>query len=529
VKPYAIYARVSSLKQADNFSTPAQLQLMHDNLAEQGHEVIELAEVGSAYTRGLERSKLNEALNLARTGQIEALMFFSPDRFTRDMGDGVILRRELRRHGVKLFCFYPAPYEITSDQEIMHVLTDWRNEEFIRSLTVSSMRSVKAKVDAKMFPQGTAPYGYRLQGEKRNTEIIKDLEEEETIRLITNWYYYHGLGVTEIAKRLNDRGIPSPKNTRGATEWTPRAIRKILGKKAYTGIWYAYTWKHVDGKWIKLPEKEENAIPIPEIIPLSLWERVQEKLSSRHAGKLEDSQYLMSCRLKCKCGSHMSGKRTTTSYRGTLCYYYYYRCNQNHEGTIPCKEKYMSAGDVDETVWQFALEFIQNPTALLEGLRQMQDEDKEKYDFARTQIGHLEEEITEGERTLASLVDQRSHTQSSTLTTILDERIEKIALAVDGIKKRRDILKIEQGQEPFSDEHIAAIASEVEEVRKMFEALHVINQEADFEAKQALIGLLDLTATVRRDELGQVWVDIVYLRKNYSRPLLPQKTIAQRR
>jgi len=199
-----------------------------------------------------------------------------------------------------------------------------------------------------------------LRGDKKHTEIYISSDEGEIVEWIYNWYYYHDIGATEIAKRLNDRGVPSPKNTRGATVWTPRAVRKILGKKDYTGIWYAYTWKQQDEKWMRLPEKEENAIPIPEIIPFHLWERVQEKLSSRHAGKQEESNYLMSCRLKCKCVAHISGKRSSAYYKGEVTYYYY-RCNRNHEGTTRCREKVVASCDVDETVWQFALEFIQKP------------------------------------------------------------------------------------------------------------------------------------------------------------------------
>jgi len=159
----------------------------------------------------------------------------------------------------------------------------------------------------------------------------------------------------------------------------------------------------------------------------------------------------------------------------------------------------------------------------------MQEEDREKYDRTRGQIVYLEEEIAEGEKTLATLVDQRTRTESPTVVKILDERIETMGKAVDGLKRRASALHAEEDIESFSTEAITAIAHEVEEVRNMYEALHAINREADFEAKQALIGLLDLTATVRRDELGKVWVDIVYLRKHYPRPLLSQKAIAQRR
>src|SRR5690349_7977516 len=92
----ALYGRVSDKsKQGDNFSVPTQLEKMREWSTEQGWRIeAELAENASAYSEGLTRSELNKALDLARAGRINVLVFFSPDRFTRDMADGVILRRE---------------------------------------------------------------------------------------------------------------------------------------------------------------------------------------------------------------------------------------------------------------------------------------------------------------------------------------------------------------------------------------------------------------------------------------------------
>src|SRR2546423_13797457 len=112
----AAYGRVSDKsKQGDNFSIPTQLGKMKEWATELGWSVAyEFAEKESAFMEGLTRSELNKILELARAGKINVLVFFSPDRFTRDMADGVILRRELKRYNVRLFCYWPTPHEITS-------------------------------------------------------------------------------------------------------------------------------------------------------------------------------------------------------------------------------------------------------------------------------------------------------------------------------------------------------------------------------------------------------------------------------
>ena len=67
--------------QGDNFSIGTQLELMRVHWQKEGADIIELADQGSAFIGGLERSQLRRALELAREKQIDALMFFSPDRW----------------------------------------------------------------------------------------------------------------------------------------------------------------------------------------------------------------------------------------------------------------------------------------------------------------------------------------------------------------------------------------------------------------------------------------------------------------
>ena len=69
----------------------------------------------------------------------------------------------------------------------------------------------------------------------------------------------------------------------------------------------------------------------------------------------------------------------------------------------------------------------------------------------------------------------------------------------------------------------------MEELRKVYTALEQIDQEADFEAKQALIGLLDLRATLRIDDNDDRWVDIHYLQGTHPRKLCTQNEIRARR
>jgi DNA invertase Pin-like site-specific DNA recombinase len=448
-------------------------------------------------------------------------MFFSPDRFTRDMADGVVLRRELKRYGVRLFCYYPVPHEISTDMKILNVLTDWQSQQESEKRRAATMRGVNEKIREGLFPQGWAPYGYRISGRKRETVIDIYEEEAEIIRQIYDWYYYHSVGCIEIARRLNDRHIISdPVRSKNST-WSDRRILLILKNEAYAGVWYANTYERISKTQLqRRPKSQHVAITIPAIISRMLWEQVQEKIRTRHTGRTVTYDYLMSCRMLCVCGRHMSGKPKTNGNK----YYMYYACNSNRDRNRTCFEKGVVVSQVDDIVWQFAYELLQDPQRILSGYRTMQEESQEEQDTLARQIDALTEQIETHTVELASIVDQASRAKSQALQSVLEQKTEELGTIIDGLGNRREALLERQKDRPFDELAQRELIAEVEALRHSVDALKMIDQDADFEAKRTLIELLNLKATIRTDEQGQRWVDIHWLRTVNPRQLFPQSS-----
>jgi site-specific DNA recombinase len=521
----ATYGRVSDKsKQGDNFSVPTQLGKMGQWVGEQGWTLgYELAENASAYLEGLTRSELNKALDLARTGKIHILVFFSPDRFTRDMADGVILRRELKRLGVRLFCFWPTPHEITSDMEIMHILTDYQNQQFIERNKEASMRCLVGKVEMGLYSQGTPPYGYILEGKKKETVIIVIEDEAYWVRKIYHWYYYDEVSSSDIAERLNEMSAPLPKSTLGSREWTGRLVRHILRNETYGGVWYAFRWKKVGKrKFEQRPKNEWRAVPVPSLVSHALWEGVQQKLSSRHVGREAKGTYLLSSRILCKCGTAGRGSRVVSQYRPknppadfVPKSYQWYRCSSHERVKGFCGLPHFRAQAVDDVVWKFAYELIRDPEKLLKGYRDLQDHAAEEVDRLASQIDALTEQIETQKEELSELQEQRKRTQSKTVRLMLDDQIEALGLAIDEMDDRLISLQSEVLDQPYTDEHIEEAIKEIGELRKMYEALETINEEADFAAKRALINFLNLKVTLYIKDNGEKWIDIHWLRRVY--------------
>ena len=143
----ALYTRISDKdRQGDNFSLQTQLDAMRQHAASAGHVVVaELADKGSAWQDGLSRSELNKVLAVARQHQIDAVMFYDKDRFTRDIGDGVILRCELYKLGIKLICYAPYPREVTNENELVNIMEDWKASSTLRSCAPRRCAGIAAR------------------------------------------------------------------------------------------------------------------------------------------------------------------------------------------------------------------------------------------------------------------------------------------------------------------------------------------------------------------------------------------------
>lgn len=515
-----VYARISNKSmQGDNFSITTQLQLMRDYMEREGYEVIELYDQGSAFTDGMSREKLKEALALAEAKKIDAFMFFSADRFTRRMVDGVYLRQTLYDYGVRLMCFYPHPHEITDEQEILHIFEDWRNQETVKVQRDKSVQALKTKAKMGLYTQGNIPYGYRLEGKKQDTRVLIHEGEAEVVRRIFRMYLYEHTPVTEIADTLNAEHIKARKG-----DWSHNAVRRIMGNETYTGTWFAFTWKRIreDGayKYVKRPKEERIEVAIPAIIDVPLFEAVKERLHTRHHGRVESRKYLLSGRLSCLCGLAIAGQRENNGI--TPKDYLYYRCTSVSRRKGGCGLKKFHVEAVDETVWQFALEFIQEPDRLIRAYREVQEEGVDILGAVERQIATIQISLKEQEEELSSIIDQRAKAKAQSLKDMLDERAEQYAHVIDDMNERLELLRSEKDRMPFSTANIEEAVREVEALREMYEALHAINETPDYEAKRALIDILDIRVTLRIDEENQRWVDIHWLRKVENRKLWTQ-------
>ena len=137
------------------------------------------------------------------------------------------------------------------------------------------------------------------------------------------WLVNEHMSTRGIARRLNEQGIGTP---RGANQWQPTAVHRILRNTAYKGILHYQRFKSVmpsgrltddphrrarkTGKKAR-PKKDWIAIAVPSIVDEPTWEAAQAQLhqNSIHSSRnITRHEYLLRGLVRCpRCGGACCG------------------------------------------------------------------------------------------------------------------------------------------------------------------------------------------------------------------------------
>ncbi len=159
-------------------------------------------------------------------------------------------------------------------------------------------------------------YGYRRDAEGF---LMPDDETKGNVQRIYR-EYLAGVGLAELARKLNAEGIPSPKQYKinkgllrgeeGKTCcWLPTTLHQILRNETYTGVLSSGAYKSGplgSGKRVFVPENERVRVEDahPPIIDEDTFREVQEKMGTKKYGTAK--QFLLKGLVRCgECGRLM--------------------------------------------------------------------------------------------------------------------------------------------------------------------------------------------------------------------------------
>ena len=277
------------------------------------------------------------------------------------------------------------------------------SEKVIRGMTDNALKC--------KFNGGTIPIGYVIDDEQHFQ--IDPITAPYVLEVFKR--YDSGATMTELRDWLNAEGV---KNTRG-NPITYNSIQHILNNRRYIGE-FAF---------------RDTVIPdgIPAIVPLDLFNRVQEKLAvnkkapSRH--KAEDD-YLLTTKIFCGyCGAYLCGE-SGTSRTGEV--HHYYKCVSVKKKRTACECKPVRKVWLENLVLDSIIELLADDRtidAITSMVLAMQDQEsvalpmyEQQLQEANTGINNLLNAIQQG------ILTKSTKTRLEELEAARDELENKIAL-----------------------------------------------------------------------------------------------------
>ena len=164
------------------------------------------------------RPEFQRLLADCRAGKVGLVLTKSISRFARNTVTLLETVRELKDLGIGVLFEEQGIHTLTSDGELMlTILASYAQEE---ALSVSENIKWRKRSDmAKGKAKPKRVFGYSSV----DGRLIIKPDEAETVRLIFA-EFLGGLGQTNIAKKLNGMGIPSPEGS----IWRSSGVRRVL-------------------------------------------------------------------------------------------------------------------------------------------------------------------------------------------------------------------------------------------------------------------------------------------------------------
>jgi site-specific DNA recombinase len=377
----ALYARVSSERQAQEDTIASQVQALRARVTEEGLTLDEeLCFIDDGYSGStLVRPALERLRDQASAGAIDRLYVHSPDRLARRYAYQALLVDELEHCGVELVFLNRPLGKGPEDDLLLQVQGIVAEYERAKILERSRRGKLHAARRGRVSVLAHAPYGYRyiskgIAGGEARYEVC--LAEAKVVQEMFRWVACERLSINQVARRLGERGVLSP---RGRTVWDRSTVWGILRNPAYKGS-AAYGKRQIVPRlprqraqrngceqprhpvsWHRTSPQEWTSIPVPAIIEESLFESVQEQLrenQQRHRLATQGAKYLLQGLLVCECcGYAMSGSRRS----GKL----YYRCLCNLVNRISkkhvCPNRSIPGAKLEEAIWADVSSLLAEP------------------------------------------------------------------------------------------------------------------------------------------------------------------------
>ena len=383
----AIYARVSSARQAKDETIGSQLAALREHAATSRLEVpgewVFADEGHSGAT--LARPALEALRDLAAQGCLDVVLVYSPDRLARKFAYQALLIEELARCGARVE-FVKGPRGDSPEDQLL-VQFQGMFAEYEKAQLMERYRRGKAwraKAGSVNVLSG-APFGYRYVRKTPESGARYEVVPHEAVLVAEMFRRYadDGAAIADLGRWLTAQGV---RTRTGKDRWDRSVIWGMLRNPAYAGTAVfgktqavhepaglnrtarlagrtvprqVRTQDRPREEWTRDPRSRPSSRRRPSTGCSSGWPTTSG--SPRRNTKVPSLlQGLAAC---ASCGYGYYRTSTTTTARKKI---YYYRClgsdDYRYQGGRVCQNKPVRAGYVDEVVWDHVTALLADPS-----------------------------------------------------------------------------------------------------------------------------------------------------------------------
>ena len=381
----AAYARVSSSSEDQLNSFAAQIRYYTELLKDSTDAVFVdmYADEGISGTSAAKRTEFQRLMSDCRKGKIDRILVKSISRFARNTKDSLEAVRELKTLGISVY-FEKEDIDTgeVSSEMMLAIYSQFAQEESMSVSRTCRMGVHKRMMDGT-YRTASTPFGYDYV----DGELKINPTRAEIVKQIFDWYV-SGIGMNEIAMRLNSRGVRDEV-------WRHGTIRCILTNEKYIGdtlLQKRYTTDTLPFKAVRnRGEREQYYVKGTHepIIEKTIFDNAQRMLAERNKPSgLSKEHSPFSKKIVCgNCGNTFRRKPR----KGCVCWV----CRKHDESAENCNIR-----QIRETEFQSAFVRLWNKLqahykAILTPMLRQLETLSEREKSGNTQLAELRKEISE--------------------------------------------------------------------------------------------------------------------------------------
>ena len=423
----AIYARVSSARQAKDETIGSQLAALREHAVRSRLDVPEdwvFADEGHSGAT-LVRPGLEALRDLAAQGCLDVVLVYSPDRLARKFAYQALLIEELARCGTRVE-FVKGPRGDSPEDQLL-VQFQGMFAEYEKAQLAERYRRGKAwraRTGSVNVLSG-APFGYRYIRKTPETGARYEVVPHEAALVAEMFRRYadDGAAIAGLRRWLTAQGV---RTRTGKEQWDRSVIWGMLRNPAYCG-------KAVFGKTqavhepaglnrtarlagrtvprqvrtLDRPREEWAGIPVPALVDEETFDRVQQRLedNKRFAPRNAKVPSLLQGLAACSsCGYGYYRTSTTTSSGKKI---YYYRClgsdDYRYQGGRVCGNKPVRADYADAVVWDHLTALLADPVLIRAEIGKRLERARTSDPVTRKR-GQLEQALAKTSKSIAAMI-----------------------------------------------------------------------------------------------------------------------------